>query len=294
MTIKKNILEIDKNFVAEKVEHNGMRVYDVGDEPFKIYGVKKRKDGKGYERMQSDIAEKIPNLSINSLYSNTSGGRIRFRTDSSRIILRCILPKVESFPDMPLTGSSCFDLYVDGTYFNVFRPGIDKDGNYADTTMSKDGYESGFYLGERKMRDILIHFPLYNDVSEVFIELEDEAMVASPKEYRYREPVVYYGSSITQGGCASHPGNSYPAIIARRMDIDYINLGFSAGCFSEPEMAEYISGLKMEVLVYDYDHNAGDLQYLEKTHEAFYKRIRQKQPGLPIVIVSAADSSFGN
>ena len=98
---------------------------------------------------------------------------------------------------------------------------------------------------------------------------------------------MYYGSSITQGGCASRPGNSYESIVSRRLDADYINLGFSGNAKGEPEIAEYISKLDMSCFVYDYDFNAPTVEHLINTHQKMYNVIREANPDLPIVLMSS-------
>lgn len=103
------------------------------------------------------------------------------------------------------------------------------------------------------------------------------------------EPVLYYGSSITQGGCASRPGNHYPAAIARAYNVDFLCLGFSGGAKGEAEMADYLAGLPASVFVCDYDHNAPDAEHLEGTHAALYRRYRKSNPQTPIVFVSKPD-----
>lgn len=282
----KRIEDIDKNFASQVVQYEGMKVYDVQEAPFKTYGLMQPNSGR-FERMPQQIADKV-NVSVQQLNSNTSGGRIRFKTDSEQIIVSAVLPTVCHFPHMPLTGTSCFDLYADGEYVNVFRPEFfDKNKD------ESERYDATIFFGERKMRDIMIHFPLYNEVRDVLVALKADATVLAGETYEFKKPIVFYGSSITQGGCASHPGNCYPAIISRRLNCDYINLGFSAGCFGEQTMAEYIGGLEMGALVYDYDHNAGDIALLEATHEACFCTIREKRPDVPIVIVSAADKFLG-
>lgn len=280
------IEDIDKNFASKIVEYEGMKVYDIQESPFRICGLMQSEQGK-YERMPQQIADQV-NVSVQQLNGNTSGGRIRFQTDSRRIIVSALLPTVCHFPHMPLTGTSCFDCYADGKYVDIFRPEF-----FNKSHDDSNRYDATILFGEKKMRDIVIHFPLYNEARDVFVALEEDATVLPGVQYKYQKPVVYYGSSITQGGCASHPGNCYPAIISRRLDCDYVNLGFSAGCFGEQIMAEYIAGLEMGVLVYDYDHNAGDIGLLEKTHKACFKAIREKRPEVPIIIVSAADRFLG-
>lgn len=87
----------------------------------------------------------------------------------------------------------------------------------------------------------------------------------------------------------SHPGNSYQNIISRRLNIDYINLGFSGSAMGEPAMAEYMATIPMSVFVSDYDHNTPTYEHLTKTHFALYETIRKKNPDLPYVMVTRPD-----
>jgi hypothetical protein len=112
-------------------------------------------------------------------------------------------------------------------------------------------------------------------------------------KYRSLDPIVYYGSSITQGGCCSRPGNAYQAVVSRRFNIDFVNLGFSGNAKGEAAMAEYIAGLPMSVFVLDYDHNAPNPEFLEQTHYDFFKIIRDARPELPIVMMSKCDLDSG-
>jgi hypothetical protein len=99
-------------------------------------------------------------------------------------------------------------------------------------------------------------------------------------------PVLYYGSSITQGACASRPGNSYQNIISRELSCDQINLGFSSGALAEEVMIDYLTKQKMSVFVMDYDHNAPNPAHLAATHEKLYRAMRKAQPELPIIMIT--------
>lgn len=288
-----DITTIDKNLGGAEVTYEGITFYHVKDEPFQIYGLYKPYDNEDFKRMPHDIAAKMNN-SLKALYKNTSGGRIRFRTDSTKILLRSILPNRAASLKTPKTGVYCFDLYADGRYQNVFMPGMMRGIQQQDDSITKpeNTYDAVTKIGEKKMRDILIHFPLYNDVSDVYIGLDDDAVVEAPVEYKHTKPVVFYGSSITQGACASHAGNAYHNLLSMWHDTDIINLGFSSGCKAEDEMAEYIANLDMSVLIYDYDHNASTVDYLEQTHERAFKIIREIKPDLPIIMASCADRGF--
>lgn len=280
---KFDITKIDKNFLGEEIVYEGVTFHHVLEDPFKLYGLYQPHEEKAFKRMPTEIAEKI-NPSVSALHYHTSGGRIRFRTDSSQILLRSVLPPFDKFDHMPKTGFACFDLYADGEYVNSFRHSSKRTvGNTYDSTIS---------FKERKMRNILINFPLYNGVDDVYIALDDDAIIEAPTPYTHEKPFVVYGSSITQGGCASHPGNAFPNQLSRRFDIDFINLGFSSGGLAELEMAEYIASLDMSMFLFDYDHNALTTEYLQETHERMFKIIREKHPNIPIIMATASDYSF--
>lgn len=287
-----DISQIDKNF-ANYFSFEGLKTYDINQDPFKLYGLYREEGEQDFKRLPHSLGKGIDNDGIHVLYTNTAGIRLRFRTDSQRIVISYILPDVTIFDHMPATGVSCFDLYADGNYHNVFRVGTNLSGKKADVEELENAYSSGLVFQDRKERDILINFPLYNNVSKVYISLEEEASLKPGDTYTHEKPVVYYGSSITQGGCASHPGNCYSGMISRRLDTDFVNLGFSGSCKAEPEMCDFIGNMDMSVFVFDYDHNAPSPEYLESTHEPFFKKFRQMQPDTPVIFASDAGISHG-
>ena len=137
------------------------------------------------------------------------------------------------------------------------------------------------------MREITINFPLYHDVDRVYIGIKDTANISYPRPYSVEKPIVFYGSSITQGGCASRPGNCYTNILSRRLDCDIINLGFSGSGRGEKIVADYIATLEMSAFVLDYDYNCLGPEYLEKTHYPFYKTVRDAHPDIPVIMMTA-------
>jgi len=272
---------IDKNFAAPPVETEGLRAWDVRKAPFSLHGLYRPESGP-FRRMPQEVADRV-NGGVSILCRRTAGGRIRFKTDATRFVIRYTVPSVETARHMPFAATACFDLYANGQHFHVFfpeEPRVTENGIVLTAMMDIP------LLG---MKDILIHFPLYNEVHEVTLLLPENATVLPPDPYTYPLPVVFYGSSITQGACASHGGTGYPAQLARRLDTDFLNLGFAGNCRAEEAMAEYLITLPMSVLVLDYDHNAPDVPFLSATHEAFYKRIRAARPDLPIIFATASD-----
>lgn len=287
-----SITSIDKNLAPVKVTYEGMKTYDINQPPFQLYGLYREPGEQDFKRLPHRFVAEIDNPGLKTLYTHTAGLRLRFRTDTRKLILRCTWDVRTVFDHMPMTGVSCFDLYADGQYCKVLRPGVMDNQEFP--IPLDEGYETCYEFPDCHMRDLVLNFPLYNNITGVSIALDESATVLPGGEYLHRKPIVYYGSSITQGGCASHPGNSYQAILSRRLDTDFLNLGFSGSCKAEPEMARYLAGLDMSLFVYDYDHNAPNVEHLEKTHEPLFRMIREKHPTLPILMISAADNCFGD
>ncbi len=278
-----NIGEIDKNLKVETTlkDVDDIRFYDVCNAPFELYGLAQKTVGTRFARMPEAFAEQV-SKNVQVLNLHTAGGRVRFSTDSRYIALKVVWSGQSRMSHMPLTGQCGFDMYVDkgsrSRYHTTFTPGNNCDA----------GYESVVRFETREMRSFTINFPLYNGVDALYIGLQEDAEVAGGTKYAYDRPVVYYGSSITQGGCASRPGNSYQAILSRMFNVDHINLGFSGSARGEICMADYIAELDPLVFVLDYDHNAPNEEHLVKTHEVFFRRFRELRPDTPVIMASSA------
>lgn len=276
-----DISKIDKNFEVKAVEVGQETVFfNCLEEPFKVYGLILPKDETDvFCRMPLSVAE-ATSEGVVPLSHHTAGGRVKFKTNSPYVIIRSKQPAIGRMAHFTLCGSGGFDMYkkIDGSdqYAGTFVPPYD----------IKDGYESKLSTGFNEETEITIHFPLYSRVQSLEIGLKVGSSLKAADGYKYDVPVVYYGSSITQGGCASRPGMAYQNIISREYNCDHINLGFSGCAKGEDAIAEYIATLNMSVFVYDYDHNAPSVEHLRNTHSRMFKIIREKNPTLPIIMVS--------
>ncbi len=280
-----DISQIDPNLKVEcKISRENVTVYDVRKAPFQLHGIIPPTDAPDdkFRRMPEDAALAV-SRNVHWLHANTTGARLRFRTDSSYIAIHAEMPCIWKYSHDALTGCAGFDLYnrENGRemYAHTFIPPY----------TIENGFESEYTFPEKKMRELTLNFPLFSEVSRLYLYLDADAVVEPPRPYTYEKPVVYYGSSITHGGCASRPGNTYEAIISRMLDCDFLNLGFNGNAKAEDAVAEYIAALHMSVFVYDYDHNAPDPEFLRKTHERMFRIIRDKQPDLPIICASRPD-----
>lgn len=278
------IEELDKNLVVETtIEEPDLVWFNAKEAPFQIYGVTYDEAAGCYVRMPQTTAEAVSKL-VKKLSNWTAGGRVRFHTDSSYIAIRAVMKNSKPVSHMPLTGQSGFDLY---------RKNKKGKEIFYETFVPPQGMTEGYSSGKKTDgadTDYTINFPLYDGVKELYIALKKDAHLSAAAPYAIEKPVVYYGSSITHGGCASRPGNCYEAMISRNLDVDHINLGFSGNAKGELAMAEYIATLDMSAFVMDYDHNTPSEQHLLETHEPFFKAIRAANPDLPVIFVTAPNT----
>ncbi len=278
-----------------------LEVFSVRQAPFSIHGLYKPLEAGVFRRMPEAVAATVSEKVLR-LSTNTAGGRIRFRTDSDYIAVGAVYPPMNFVsPNSSLlscAGAFCFDLYADGHFCSVLHPkSVEQDGRMPRFLLPlQEGdaiFESGYGLDGKKMREITLCMPIFYEVREVYVGLQKGSRLEACDPYPNRKPVVFYGSSITQGACASRPGNTYQNVLSRRLNFDYINLGFSGNAKAEETMIDYLCGLEMSVLVFDYDHNASSPEKLRETHLPALLKLRKTYPELPIILMSRPNHCAG-
>ena len=275
-----NISEIDSNFKIEtNLSQKDIVWQDTGGDSFVKYGAINYDED--YLRMPRETARSVSE-GVAELCDNTAGVRIRFSTDSPYIAIKAVFPFLTRFPHMPLSGSGGFDLYKEAggqqSFVGAYIPPLDGENGFDGIVYTKN-------LTGRNVNYIL-NFPTYNPVTKLYIGIKEGSKTETPDVYFNEKPVVFYGSSITQGGCASRPGNIYQNFLSRALNMDYLCLGFSGNAKGEKEIAEYMAKLHMCAFVSDYDHNAPDSEHLRNTHFALYEAIRNKNPELPYIMIT--------
>jgi len=284
MAICKNILS-QMLFCTAIIAVSGILRADTADEVWfdcKQLGV----EGKGwndtlafYDRLPGKAQGKAPE-SVWGLSHHSAGLCVRFTTDAPSIKVRwTLLSAGLGMPHMPPTGMSGVDLYVKGNDGSWRFAGNGRPENVANI--------ASFALPQGKQ--YLLYLPLYNGIKSIEIGIPKGRNIAASK--MPSKPIVFYGTSITQGGCASRPGMAFTAIVGRKLDMPIVNLGFSGSGKMEPEMAELLDKLDPAVYVLDCIWNMSDQQVAERV-EPFVKKLRQTHPNTPILL--AEDSSFQN
>lgn len=275
---------IDKNFLEMKeLGLTDVVLTDVRELPVNIHGFYNVESEDTFKRMPDSVAAGLGE-GISKLYRDTAGGRLRFRTDSQYVAIRASFSHIMRNSRMTSLNVCGFDLYE-----NFPETGTSRYVGFFDTGSRpelKNGYEAVVRFPDSRTRYLTLNFPHYSHVESLLLGVKEGSTVGEGMPYSNKQPIVFYGSSITQGACASRPGNSYENMLSRRFNLDYINLGFSGNAKGEPEMAEYLSELSMCAFVCDYDHNAPNAEHLLNTHRAMYERIREKHPHIPYLIVS--------
>ncbi len=277
----KKLSEIDKNFVTDvTINEPDIVYYNVKENDFCLFGLI---CDKMFRRMDEKTAKEV-NEGTFTLHTNTSGGRLRFVTDSPYVAISVKMPVGQASPHMPLTGKAGFDLYVDKRFRKMFVPPVD----------AKNGYEGICKFTDRNDKVITINFPLYNDVEDVYIGLASDAKFEKAPDFESDKKVLFYGSSITQGACASRPGLAYTNMLGLKLGFDFVNLGFSGSAFGELKMADYIAKINPDIFVMDYDNNAPSAEFLKETHERFFLHYRSLCPTTPVVMITAPSFKFSS
>ena len=254
-----------------------MKTFHYTDAPIKVFGIPFFEEKKELRRLPEEITESIERLSY--FGRRCAGARLCFRTDAKEFTLKMEYESVSIDKGMSLF--SCQSAFVlAGDRANPTYLGLAGPDNY-DTTV----FEKNFKKSDC-MEDITIWFPRNEVVTNIEITIDDTAKIEEPTPYMSIKPILYYGSSITEGGHSTTCFNGYNAILSSRLNVDYYNLGFSGSAYGEPEIAEYINTIDFSIFVYDYDHNAPDVEHLEKTHQPFFEIIRKAHPYVPVLMLT--------
>lgn len=255
-------------------------------------------EGRGWpaedmERVYARLPAKAKGIvrdAVWNLGQDSAGLLTRFQTDATAIHVRYRLRSDRlAMPHMPATGVSGIDLYgLDPAktwrWISVFRPG--EGGKGGDPRQVSGKLAEGLDAGTRAYTAYL---PLYNGVEKLEFGFPAGAKT-QPVAPRPDKPLVFYGTSITHGACASRPGMVHTAILGRRLDRPVINLGFSGNGKMEPEVGALLAELDPAVYVIDCLPNMVAAEVAERA-EPLVRQIREARPGTPIVLVE--DRTYG-
>lgn len=223
-------------------------------------------------RLPAKEAEGLPDA-VRGLMRFPAGGRLRFASDTSQLRLRVSAPNVRSMSNMSPIGCRGFDAYVDGVYW------------CSNVVGEKGEQELTFFAGaKRAMREIAIYLPLFQEVQVLTVGVANGARLVPTSPFALGEPIVYYGSSIAQGASASRPGMTYEAILGRRLNVDFVDLGFSGAGKAEPEVVELVASLDACCFVFDLGKSFR--KQPEEVYGAMLDKVRAAHPEVPMICLT--------
>jgi len=277
---KIDIAELDRNLQSRVSDDIGILWHCPTLTPFRLCGFYWFAQDGVFRRLPQKSAWKL-SQNVDTLADCTAGGQVRFRTDSCRILIRAHTDESKSNSAMAEAGRTGFDLYCG-------MPGQELFWNAtAAPCLAGEFTCELFHVQERKWRDFVLNFPLYNRVYRMELGLEAAAGLKAP--YRWSDPrkIVIYGTSITQGGCASRPGMAFTNILSRRLNIEFLNFGFSGNGHTLPEHAHLIASIENPALfIIDSEANCISAELFRERLPKFIDIIRKRHGKVPILVVS--------
>lgn len=237
---------------------------------------------KRYQRLPDSLATKVKRPYLFHLGTHTAGMALRFKSNSPQISIKWHSPDKGLMNHQTPTGTRGLDLYTqlhDGswTFVNTARPDVNSHNSTA------------YVIGNMKpeMREYLLYLPLYDGIDSLYIGTTPEAVLAQPSNSlpTRKRPIVMYGTSLLQGGCANRPGMAHTNILARRLNREVINLGFSGNGQLDLEVADVIAAVKDPgLIVLDCVPNV-NTQQIDTLLTPFYEIIRKAHPTVPILFI---------
>lgn len=227
-----------------------------------------------YDRLPARAQATVP-VPVWSLSHNSAGLALRFVTDAGSLKVRwAVQGATLAMPHMPATGMSGVDVYrrtQEGWRFV-------KNGRPA-------GITNEVPVSLAPNSECLVYLPLYNGTAMVEVGVPKGKTISTPpaRPSGYGKPVVFYGTSITQGGCASRPGMAFTAVAGRLVDVPVVNLGFSGNGKMEMALCDLIAEIDAAAYVLDCLWNMNDAHVKERA-EPFIRALRERQPATPILL----------
>jgi len=240
-------------------------------------------DAPPFSRLPMD-AEDLVRKPVWGLSRNSAGIAAHFITDAREIHIQWKLLNDFHMVHMAGTGIRGLDLYVKHgkQWFHLGTGKPYKAENERRLIKNLSGEE----------KEYMLYCPLYDGLTSLYIGLNPEATIRTVE--REDLPLVFYGTSITQGGCVTRPGMAYPAIIGRALNLETINLGFSGNGRMDPEVMDYIAEIDAQCYIFDCFPNM-DLEMIKERTERELRKLLEKHPKTPVLLtpnIMAEDGWF--
>jgi hypothetical protein len=189
---------------------------------------------------------------------------------------------------MARSGSNGLDLYekIDGAWHFVGSGIPATTGTTTARILPRPyGAENPEVIKPTKAKEYLVFLPTYSETQRIEIGISPQSTIA-PAPPSDKKPIVFYGTSISQGGCAARSGLGHIERLRRALDFPTVNLGFSGSGKCEPIMADLLAEIPASLYVIETVPNMTDEMVAERGLP-FLKALREKQPDTPILMVES-------
>ncbi len=268
------------------MEGTRMKWFSPVVEPFELEGMAFFEKDRVFRRLPLNPDSPLP-AEVERLSWNTAGVQMRFHARLRKLAVRVRVTEQHVCDHLTAMAKNGFDCYADdGSGLRFYAVGrFDR---------SQTEYESVFFeFDEPQELELVVDFPLYSGVSDVLFGFDWDAEISAPAKRSYDKRVVVYGTSITQGGCASRPGMAYTNILSRRLDAEFINLGFSGSGRAEAEVAREIAKIDgAGMFLIDCEENCHDPEWLSGHLPEFMRILRESHPEVPMLLLTASHKSY--
>lgn len=275
------------NSRPDRINDKNIQYLNVLKHPSLVYGNTIQSERVNFCKYDENIHEEMieygEEIDNNMLYHQTSacGVRIRFKTNSRRLIFKVELKRAENYLHMVTWNSSGFDVHF-----------VDKKGKYTHYKLIAPKEGNNIFADEMLLpqdSSVCIFLPNFDTIKQFYLGFQKGSKVSQFKYPKNRRtPIIFYGNGITQGSAATKSGNSYPNIVSRWLNRDIINFSMDKCCKAPVKMAEMLGKIDCDSIIMDYSRDADNLEELEEHHERFYKLIRKSHPNKRIIILTTA------
>lgn len=269
-----SLMFISGTYAKDMVYHDATK--------FPLYGSAVKNDSLTFTRLPDSLKTKI-RKELYDLGTNTAGLFIRFSSDAKKMKVKWNSTYNLEMNHMAPSGIRGFDVYTlmdDGhwEFVSPARPVVNK----------KSCTATVFSNMKPGMREYMMFFPLYDGADSLYIGVDSAAVIEMPKvDLPKREkPVVIYGTSITQGACASRPGMCHTNMLVRDLNREVYNLGFSGNGRFDLEVAEVMVSIDAGLYVIDCLAN-NKVDEIKKKVGPFFQYLRAHRPEVPILFVES-------
>ncbi|HIH35606.1 MAG TPA: hypothetical protein HA355_02620 [Methanosphaera sp.] len=268
------------------VDETNIIYYDLFDYPEFFYGTLNfANDCVDFSKFPKHILDNIKNfdddtfVTMKKLNDSTCGCRIKFKTESHRIILKIQLKNKDMSHNIPPENSRGFDVYYlnNDSYIPLSLLAPENDKNiFAQCICNEDN------------SDICIFLPNYDSIEKIYVGIEsDSYFYPSPYAGENRKAILFYGNDVSQGRLASKCSCSYPNIVSKMMDQDIINLSCDVATGPFEDIAEYIGRINCQSIVLDCSTFIENKEENKEMFKKFYKTIRQYHEDTRIILLTS-------